>query len=735
MFDALHWHTLPKSLQAKQQLDELRTDALRLFLHLTTVGYLLWHVAFTWGVLHDGVLTQAYAIFALAIPTLVGTHLLLDRSRQAATVVFLGGGLVTVFWATYVLNDARAAMLCAMLVLIASFVVHPLGGLLVASLSSVTLLLIDTIRPGIFTAVDFWFVAVFACLAIGGVWALTHHLFRALKWYEDSYATAEHKTREAREHRAQLVDAWRQLDTAYYRLERANAALEIAWKAAGEAERSKMMLVTNISHELRTPLNLIVGYSEMIMTSPGSYGGTALPPPYRVDLNAIYRSAQHLLALTDDVLDLARLEVGHLGLVREPVDFPHVVRDAVAMVREYVEAKGLYLRLGISDTLPPLILDHLRIRQVLLNLLTNAARWTDSGGIDVQVIDCDDHVRVTVADSGPGIGPEEQSRIFQRFETATGKATDGRTGTGLGLPISQAFVELHGGKMGVDSVLGVGTSFWFTLPLESTGGFATSASSGGMIPGYLRQHDRVLVLVSDDPSVVGVFRRHLQGFRVETTTTLVAAEARAAELKATAIVADIDLHGEPSESQVPLLRCPLPHGDRFLENLGISDYLVKPVTREGVLRAIQGVGTVVNSILIVDDDAWFTQLLSRMLSTGGTSYTIACAHTGDEALAKMRQSPPDLVLLDLAMPSVDGAATLKEMASDPRLRVTKVIIISASDETEQMASLGQDIRLTKPQGFRLVELARLIVSVADQLAPVQVYPDLPKQAPREGQTV
>jgi signal transduction histidine kinase/CheY-like chemotaxis protein len=727
MLESLQWRTPLRSAEAQVQLAELRADALRFFVYVAASGYLLWHLVLTTVSPPSETLPRAYLVFLVAGPVLGTSYVLLGRSRQAATAIFVGGGLLASVWALYVFNTGQGAPLIAMLVLIAAFVIHPLGGLLVAGAAIGLLTLLGIVRPGLLGTGDLLYTGVLAVLAVVGVAALTRHLFLALNWYADSYARAEQRTREAEEHRAQLAQALKQLDSAYYRLERANAALQVAWKAADEAERSKTDLVTNISHELRTPLNLIIGFSEMMMTAPGSYGGVALPPPYRIDLNAVYRSAQHLLALTDDILDLARLEIGHLGLIREPVDLGEIVRDALSLVRDYAAAKRLDLRLELAGDLSPLLLDRLRIRQVLLNLLTNAVRVTEHGGVQVRLVQHADDVEVTVTDTGPGIAPADQSRIFERFVTRDPPGHAGRAGTGLGLPISKTFIVLHGGEMGVESTPNVGTTFWFTLPVTPVGGTAASSGSGAILPGYLRQHEQVLVLAEPEPELVRLFQRHLEGFRVEVANDLAEAEATALELKASAIVADVGSSAPAGAGRVPVVRCPFPRAARLPEGLAVAGYLVKPISREALLGALRSLGCAVKRILIVDNDAWFGQLLHRMLAAESNDYLISTAQSGEAALARMQTDRPDLVLLDLAMPGLDGVGTLRQMAAEPGLSRVKVIVISAYGEGEGTTRLNGEIQISKPDGLQPAELTRLIAAIVSQLTPVRAH--LPSREP------
>ncbi|MBI2941529.1 MAG: hypothetical protein HYY04_13935 [Chloroflexi bacterium] len=301
------------SEHAQAELQELRTAALRLFLVIASVAYVAWHTINTlaWSQPH---MIRVYAIAPVAALMLVLTYVLLPRNQTAASGVFIAGGVGATSWALYVLDTPQVALLYALVALVAAFVIHPLGGLLVVVGAAGILELFEVVRPGLIGSTDRWYAIAFAVLGVAGVWVLMRGLSLALSWYLESYARAERRTREAQEHRAQLVQALRQLDVAYYRLERANAALGIAWRAAEEAERSKSGLVASISHELRTPLNLIAGFSEMLLADAESYGGISLPAVYRGDANAIFRSAQHLLALVDDILDMAQADVRKLPL-------------------------------------------------------------------------------------------------------------------------------------------------------------------------------------------------------------------------------------------------------------------------------------------------------------------------------------------------------------------------------------------------------------------------------------
>jgi len=240
----------------------------------------------------------------------------------------------------------------------------------------------------------------FVCLTALASWLSNRNLYAALGWAWNGYRQARQNEEQLRKRQAELRRLLRALDEANYRIRSMIRELALAAERAEEALRLKQQFAANISHELRTPLNLIVGFSEMMFLSPESYGGVPLPPPYRGDVDAIYRSGQHLLSLIDDVLDLSQIEAGHMVLNREMVDLEEVIYEAVGIIDSLVESKGLDLQVKVADDVPLLYADRTRLRQVLLNLLNNSCRFTEEGGITIGVQVEEDEVVMRVADTG-----------------------------------------------------------------------------------------------------------------------------------------------------------------------------------------------------------------------------------------------------------------------------------------------------------------------------------------------
>ena len=536
-------------------------------------------------------------------------------------------------------------------------------------------------------------------------WALGLSMVRAVEWALESYAQARRHAQAARQHRAELARALKQLDTAYYRLQQANAALELAWKTAEAAERAKSEFVTNISHELRTPLNLIVGFSELILTAPESYG-VPLPAPYRSDLMAIYRSAQHLLSLTNDIIDLTRVGIGRLALVREPVDLGQVIRDACDLVRDYLSAKGLSLQIVLPPDLPLLQIDRLRVRQVLLNLLTNAARFTERGGVTIRATSDGREVVVAVSDTGTGIAPEDLPYVFQEFYQA-GPPGRRRGGSGLGLAICKRFAEMHGGYMWAESQLGQGSTFYLALPL--CGNVATEPLV--RTPAPRPTTERTVVVLAREPEAARVFQRYLDGYTVlwagsERDLRRLAASRPVQAVVITEPAAQREppaWAGDPRLREIPVFHCPLSTPQHLARELGVQAYLVKPVNPERLTTVLRRLGRRRREILIVEDDPEMARLLTEILTTTWRRVRVRTAADGAEALRLLRERRPDLLLLDLLMPGMSGYEVLRTLRADPALRDLPVVVLTARG-AEETPVRAQVLSLSCARGLTVAEM-------------------------------
>jgi CheY-like chemotaxis protein len=492
-----------------------------------------------------------------------------------------------------------------------------------------------------------------------------------------------------------------------------------AREAAERAYRFKSDFVANVSHELRTPLNLIIGFSEMMATAPESYGNVQLPREYRGDIMAIYRSAKHLSDLINDVLDLSQIEAGHMPINKESTDLGEVVREATDIVRGLVAARGLSLEVHIDDNLPRIRLDRTRIRQVLLNLLTNATRFTDAGFIRTSVrlandegAPCPAEAIIGVEDSGRGIPPDKLARAFEAFTQLHDDQI--REGTGLGLAVSKRFIQLHGGRMWIESHEGVGTTVGFALPIVDTHLSEPRLSAALRMSG---EKPAVLVL-HNDPRALTLLRRYIDGYSFAMARTVQQAREALDREPPIAILADPSWLGHSPEAlaqlhlpdTMPVITATLPGLRRTGVLIGAMDYLSKPVTREALTEALERLSVPLRRVLIVDDDPHVVRLLSRMIKAEDPDVAVLEAFDGASSLQIAREQQPDALLLDLLMPDMSGYEVLKVMSEDPELSRVPVIIVSARGLDDEAARIDADVQISRAVGLTTTEMLRLVSS-------------------------
>ncbi|NLG48646.1 MAG: response regulator [Chloroflexi bacterium] len=607
-------------------------------------------------------------------------------------------------------------------------------------------------------------IVLFVLLMLGLSWLLCKYIYLALDWSWNSQQRATREMLIARERRAELRRAVKALNEQYERLARLNLELFEARREAEEARRLKAEFAANVSHELRTPINLIVGFSEMMVTAPESYGGQALPPEYMGDVYAIYRSARHLQSLIEDILDLARIDARYMGLTRELTDVGGVVTEATEAIQDLVQTKGLQFHVDVPPQLPPAYLDRTRIRQVLLNLVSNAIRFTDNGFIRVSCalhdaadlghpqhptppqeaqqseLSATRYICIKVTDSGVGIKPEHIDSVFEEFRQVDGSTKRKHGGTGLGLAISKRFVELHGGWMWVESQVGKGSTFAFVLPVADEPHVKPDLISSQR-DSFRQPVEKTMVVMDQEPAVIQVFRRYIQTRRVEGATDPAQAMRLVNELHPDLLVwgnptDDHDLRAvqadypELAKARLTVLSCAVPSDHAKALALGLIDYLVKPITQERLAETLRRMPAHAEQILVIEDDPNMMRLLERMLSRIDSKIRLKKAYSAEEGLALLRIQTPELVLLDLGLPGMSGYDLLKIMQSDDAWNSIPVAVITANTQWEADVSRTPTIKLTREAGFTVRELLALTELVADKF-PCQYAPAESLHNPKE----
>lgn len=681
-------------------LDDLVRESLWILATMTIGLAWIWSAAVI--VTQSAPPAAPYGVLVLAAVTLTIGLKLSARHLGLAVATFLVGLNLIVSVIIHATHQRSELYLFVLVVLVAG-VLADHRVLLVTSLASIGLILVignDSLQLSTsYLLSPITYVVLSALTA----WLSSRRLFTALAWAVTMTHQSQANAREAQDHRAEVVRVLKCLDEAYVHLEHANEALIFAREAADKAYRFKAEFVANVSHELRTPLNLIIGFSEMIATAPESYRGIALPSEYRGDVMAIYRSARHLADLINDVLDLSRVEAGRLPLNREPCDFRQIIGEATDIVRGLAEANGLRLDTDIPATLPLLLVDSTRIRQVLLNLLTNAIRFTSAGWIRVNVQIEESVARVLVTDSGCGIAPE---RLKQAFEAFSQLGDDqARKGTGLGLALSKRFIELHGGSMWIESTVDVGTTVGFTLPVDRVD-FSLPLAAGSLRPYLHSSRPRVLVC-QDNPSVLWLLRRRVEGYDFISVGCSEQIGDLIEQVGPVAVIVDegwASRHDEAmrdvaKQTTVPVLRCPLPAQKRLGGWPDLIDYLDKPLTREQLELALARLPASPKTALVVDDDLTFTRILSRMLKASSAHIRVFEASGGIEGLDIARSQRPDVIFIDMLMPDLSGYDFLDEVRRDCSLHRTDIIIISAQEIEPDPGLIVGDVELALKHGL------------------------------------
>ena len=464
--------------------------------------------------------------------------------------------------------------------------------------------------------------------------------------------------------------------------------------AAMEATVAKSRFLANMSHELRTPLNAIIGITEMVMEDAEDSGDRSLREP----LERIARAGKHLLQLINDVLDLSKIEAGKLEVNYEPVDLASLVGDVIGEAETLAAKNANRLSVDCPPNIGAVHSDPTRLRQIMLNLLSNACKFTENGSVSLSVArsreDGNDWISMRVDDTGIGMTSEQLGKLFQEFSQADSSTTRKYGGTGLGLAISDRLCRLMGGSIDVKSEPGVGTTFSVRLPAEQAG--VPEAAPIEMAPtpaGYATERTNRVLVIDDDATVRSLMRRYLsrEGFEVVTADGGREGLEFARDLHPSVITLDVfmpDMDGwsvlqaikqDAELSRIPVIMMTISDEKQKGFTLGASGYLTKPVDRVQLTQLLDRFKTIAGTprALIVEDDLNAREMMRRLLV--GEGWAVSVAANGREALDRLTDERTNLILLDLMMPEMDGFEFLAEFRKNPEFTSTPVIVVTAAD--------------------------------------------------------
>ena len=424
--------------------------------------------------------------------------------------------------------------------------------------------------------------------------------------------------------------------------------------------------------------------------------------------------------MIDDILELSRFELAGLNLNLEMVALEPLLSDAIEIVQPLVRGRPVQLNLTVATDVPLLEIDRTRIRQVVLNLLNNACSFTENGSIALSAHCVDHKVLISVRDTGPGIPSDKLSQLFDEFYQVDHSIRRNHRGAGLGLAISKRFVEAHGGRIWVDSQAGVGTCFTFTLPLSER--LSTDQTNTRPVDQPSMETVRPCLLILErDEATVSIIRRHLKQcdiIQLEDGQALYEAtlkyHPRAVILNNRPGLKPLD-DSIRSEISAPIIECSLPRPAWLAQNLSVEGYLTKPISARVLIERIGQIGDV-SDVLVIDDDRGFALLIQRILQSTSKSIEVRRAYSGAQGLVAVQERIPDLILLDLIMPDVDGLGVLAQLQANPVWSTIPVILITSKDEDSE-PNANNIIVVKQRNGLYPIETLNCLSAIIGNLKP------------------
>ncbi len=474
-----------------------------------------------------------------------------------------------------------------------------------------------------------------------------------------------------------------------------------------EATRLKSKFLANMSHELRTPLNSIIGFTGIILQ--GIVG--ELNDEQNKQLNMVYESAKHLLGLINDILDLSKIEAGKIEIIPAQFDVKELIGTVEKMISPMIEEKGLILEVAISEDIPATICnDKNRIKQVLINLLSNATKFTETGQISMAVrssmlvpgSSLEDFKKeelssivFSVTDTGIGIKPEHLPNVFDEFKQIEGPLKEKPTGTGLGLAISKKMLEMMGGRIWAESEYGKGSRFQFTIPIKE---IAEAKRPPVISPEALDLSKKLVLTIDDEVEAQEIVKTYLktEGYEVIQAYNAMEAMELAKKYHPFAITLDIIMPGkdgwdilhelkrDPKTKSIPIICISILDNREMGISLGAIEYIVKPINKDQLMEELQRLEEQfrIYDILIVDDEPQAIELLAQYL-TAEKRYMVRKAYGGKDGLSRVKEGRPDLIILDLMMPEVDGFEVIRNLKKSEETKDIPIIIVSAKKLTQE----------------------------------------------------
>jgi signal transduction histidine kinase/CheY-like chemotaxis protein len=707
----------------------------------TGAVYLLFH--FIASLFYPDVFSpRLWICTSIMLVTFLLTLFLMKRVYILAQTIWLLGITITVMSAYHIFGRAEILFLLSVLPLMAIVTLGVSGTFILEILLAIFALILPRFPgiPALSSGYSFGLIFSFIFSGVFG-WGVSSNMLSAIESSSFHYFEARRRLEETRKHRAEISRMLKELSQYNYQLKQMNRMLEQARKRAEDAREDRDRFAMAVSHELRSPLNFILGFSDLMINAPETYAPKeSWPPGLYDDTQEIYNSSKHLLGLINDILDMGKMDARRMPLFRERVRPGAILEEIDELLSSQVTNKGLEFDILQEEELPFIFVDRTRIRQVLLNIITNSLRFTQQGKITVHAyLKNNEELGIDISDTGPGIAEDDLAKIFDEFRQVGQENWSREKSTGLGLPISKRFIELHGGKMRVESELGQGTLIRLTLPLmeplqhgaeteeDETGVHLTAAV-------HARKQSDIVLCYSKDPVQAKLVAQSL----VEQEVTVVENLSQLKELtqvyfpvallldEAVIQQSDIQNYLQKLPYDLPVISFLFSGIPNYSISFpfGIFRYLVKPVSRDRLVNTIFSLKGEVKNLLVVDDDPTMVRLFTQAIKSSAGSderlnhIQFVPAYSGQEALRILQDKPVDAILLDLDLPDIHGTQVMAEIRKSEKIRDLPIIIISASDLSEDIPMEGpSNLRILINRTFEREELASIVQSTLAHLHP------------------
>ena len=516
-------------------------------------------------------------------------------------------------------------------------------------------------------------------------------------------------------------------------IQKRETELQEARITAERANQAKSNFLSFMSHELRTPLTAIIGFSEMLITEIENQGR----PEWVDDLRRVHDSGRYLLELINDILDISKIEAGKMDVHLETFDVPALVRDIKDVMRPLVERKNNQLIIECPDDLGVMQADRIKVRQCLLNLLSNASKFTENGTVRLEVrqkVKLEPHssagrsqlatLSFVVSDTGIGMTAEQIGKLFRAFTQADDSTSRRYGGTGLGLALTRKFCQMMGGDVTVTSEPGKGSTFTIELPIKAAqqGATITVAPAEKVAP---RTSSGCILIIDDDPAVHQLLADALrpQGYTLKFAMSgaeglRLAKELRPAVITLDVLMPDMDgwvvlslLKADPDLAAIPVIMLTVRADQDFGFAMGVADYLQKPIDRDRLVAVLKKYHRLrpTSHVLVVEDDPAAREMFCRML--GSDEWTVSEAENGLQALESITHCQPSLIVLDLRMPVMDGFEMIAELHKHEDWRKIPVVVVSAKELTaeDRLRLQGHVQKILQKGDFAREELMREVL--------------------------